>query len=96
MIISSVDSATLLGTRTDKHLNFEKHITIVSFYIFSSSRYSLLYIYLYIVNIFKYFFILYEIKKSYLYYYYHIKCVRFSLDLFPHSSSLPICCKKIV
>ena len=70
-------------------------LTIISFYIFLSSRYSLLYIYLYIVNIFKYLFILSEIKERYLYYYYHIKVVRFSLDLFPRFSNLSIRWKKL-
>ena len=38
MIISSVDSATLLGIEIDKYLNFEKHFsTINSFPIFLSS-----------------------------------------------------------
>ena len=68
IIISSVDSATLLGIEIDKQLNFEKHVSsIISFYIFLSSRYSLLYIYLNIVNVFKYLFISSEIKKRYLY-----------------------------
>ena len=84
IIISSVDSGI------DKQLHFEKHVsTIISFYIFLSRQYSLLCIYLYIVNVFKYLFILSEIKESYLYYY-HIKVVRFSLDLLPRSSSLPL------
>ena len=68
IIISSVDSATLLGIEIDKQLNFEKHVSsIISFYIFLSSRCSLLYIYLNIVNVFKYLFISSEIKKRYLY-----------------------------
>ena len=50
IIIWSVDSATFLGIEIDNKLNFEKHIsTIISFYIFSSIQYSLLYIYFYIV-----------------------------------------------
>ena len=78
-------------------LNFEKHVsTIISFYIFLLRQCSLLYIYLYIINVFKYLFLLSENKESYLYYYY-IKVVRFSLDPLPRSSSLPIrCCKIIV
>ena len=67
-IISSVDSVTLLGIEIDSKSNFEKHVsTIISFYIFSSSQYSLLYIYLYIINVFKYLFLLSENKESYLY-----------------------------
>ena len=75
IIISSVDSATLLGIEIDNKLNFEKHVvaTIISFYIFLSRQYSLLYTYLYIVNVFKYLFLLSENKGSCLYYYYYIK-----------------------
>ena len=95
IIISSVDSVTILGITIDNKLNFEKHVsTIFSFYIFLSRQYSLLYIYLYIVDIFKYLFLLSENKESYLCYHY-IKAVRFSLDPLPRSSSLPICCCKI-
>ena len=95
MIISSVDSVTLLGIEIDTKLNFEKHVSaIISFYIFLSRQYSLLYIYLYIVNVFKCLFLLSENKESYLYYY--IKVVRFSLDPLPRASSLPICCCKII
>ena len=54
-------------------------------------QYSLLHIYLYIVNVFNYLFILSEVKESY-----YIKVVRFSLDLLPRSLSLPICCCKII
>ena len=47
IIISSVDSVTLLGIEIDNKLNFEKLVsTIISFYICS-----LLYIYLYIANL---------------------------------------------
>ena len=46
------------------------------------------------MNVFKYLFFLSENKESYLYYY--IKVVRFSLDPFPPSLSLPICCCKII
>ena len=42
--------------------------------------------YLYIVDVFKYLFLLSENRESYLYYY--IKVVRFSLYPFPGSSSL--------
>ena len=60
-------------------LNFEKHVSsIISFYIFLSRKCSLLCVYLYIINVFKYLFLLPENKESYLYYY--IKVVRFSLD----------------
>ena len=60
-------------------IKFGKHVlTIISFYVFLSKQFNLLYIYLYIINIFKYLFILSENKESYLYYY--IKAVRFSLD----------------
>ena len=63
-------------------LNFEKHVsTIISFYIFLSRQCSLLYIYLYIVKVFKYLFLLSENKESYLYYHF-IKVVRFLLDPF--------------
>ena len=94
---SYIDSVILLSIEIDNQLKFEKHAsTIISFYIFLSRQYSLLYIYLYIVNVFKYLLILSEIKESNLYYY-HIKIVRFSLDLLPRSSSLPItCCKMIL
>ena len=44
-------------------LNFEKHVpTIISFYIFLSRQCILLYIYLYIINLFKYSFLLSENK----------------------------------
>ena len=67
VIISSVDSVTLLGIEIDNKLNFEKHVsTIISFYIFSSRQYSLLHIYLYIVNVFKYLFLLSENKVIYI------------------------------
>ena len=47
LIISSVES-TLSGTEIDSKLNFEKHVaTIISFYIFLSREYSLLYIFVY-------------------------------------------------
>ena len=53
IIISSVDSVTLLGIEIDNQLNFEKHVsTIISLCIFLSRQYSLLYINLYIVNVF--------------------------------------------
>ena len=72
-------------------LNFEKHVSsIISFYIFLSRKCSLLYIYLYIINVFKYLFLLSDNKESYLYD--CIKVVRFSLDPLPRSSILPICC----
>ena len=88
IIISSVDSVALLDIKIDNKLNFEKHVsTIVSFYTFLSRQYSLLYIYLYILNVLQYLFLLSENKESYLYYY--IKVVRFSLDL------LPICYKSL-
>ena len=57
--------------------------------MFLSKQYSLLYIYLYIVNVSKYFFLLSENKESYLYFYY-IKVVRFSLDTLSRSLSLRI------
>ena len=57
---------------------------------------SILYIYLYILNVFKYLFLLPEKKESYLYYYYYIKVKRFSLDPLPRSSNLPIFCCKII
>ena len=67
VIISSVDSVALLGIEIDNKLNFEKHVsTIISFYIFSSRQYSLLHIYLYIVNVFKYLFLLSENKVIYI------------------------------
>ena len=67
VIISSVDSVTILGIEIDNKLNFEKHVsTIISFYIFSSRQYSLLHIYLYIVNVFKYLFLLSENKVIYI------------------------------
>ena len=95
-INASVDSVRLLGIEIDNKLNFENHVsTIILFYIFLSRRCSLLYMYLYIVNVFKYLFLLSENKESYLYYYY-IKVARFSLDLLSCSSSLPICCCKII
>ena len=97
-IISSVDSVTLLGIKIGNQSNFGRHVlNIVSFFILLSRQYSLLYIYiyLYIVNIFKYLFILSEIKESYLYYY-DIKILLFSLDFLLRSSSLPICCCKII
>ena len=50
---------------------------------------SIIYIYLYINNVFKYLFFLSDNKESYLHYCY-IKVLRFSLDPFPRSSSLPI------
>ena len=89
IIISSVDSVTLLGIEIDNKINFEKHVsTIISIYIFSSRQYNLLYIYLYTINVFKYLFLLFKNIESYLYYYY-IKVLRFSLDPLPQSSSLP-------
>ena len=46
IIISSVDSVTHLGTEIDNKLNFEKHVlTIISFFMFLSRQYSLLYVY---------------------------------------------------
>ena len=48
-----------------------------------------IYIYLYIINVFKYLFLLSENKESYLYYYY-IKDVRFSLDPSPSHLSVRI------
>ena len=96
IIISSVDSVTLLGIEIDNKLNVEKHIsTIISFHTFLSRQYSLLCIYLYIVNVFKYLFLLSENKESYLCYHY-IKVERISLDPLPRSSSIPICCCKII
>ena len=97
IIISFVASVTLSGIEIDNKLNFEKHVlTIRSFYIFLSRQYSLLYIYLYIVNVFKYLLLVSENKESYLYYHY-IKVVQFLLDLLPRSSSLPKCyCKMTV
>ena len=90
IIISSVDSVTLLGIEIDNKINFEKHVsTIISIYIFLSRQYNLLYIYLYTINVFKYLFLLFKNIESYLYYYY-IKVLRFSLDPLPQSSSLPI------
>ena len=89
IIISSVDSVTLLGIEIDNKINFEKHVsTIISIYIFLSRQYNLLYIYLYTINVFKYLFLLFKNIESYLYYYY-IKVLRFSLDPLPQSSSLP-------
>ena len=86
IIISSVDSVTLLGIEIDNKLNLEKHVsTIISFYIFLSRQYSLLYMCLYIVNVFKYLFLLSENKESYLYYY-DIKVEQFSLDPLPRCS----------
>ena len=74
IIISSVDSVTLLGIEIDNQLNFEKYVsTIISFYIFLSRQYSLLYIYLYIVDVFTVF-----------------------IRSLPRSSSLPLCCCKII
>ena len=87
IIIWSVDYITLLGIGNDNKLNFEKHLSIIiPFYIFLSRQYSLLYLYLCIVNVFKYLTLSVN-KKSYSHYYY-IKDVRFSLDPLPHSSSL--------
>ena len=44
-------------------LNFEKHVlTNISCYIFLSRQRSLLYAYLYIINVFKYLLLLSEIK----------------------------------
>ena len=89
IIISSVDSVTLLGIEIDNKINFEKHVsTIISIYIFLSRQYNLLHIYLYTINVFKYLFLLFKNIESYLYYYY-IKVLRFSLDPLPQSSSLP-------
>ena len=86
IIVSFVNSVTLSGIEIDNKLSFEKHVaTIISFYIFLSRQYSLLYIYLYIVNVFKYLFFLSENKESYLYYYY-TKVARFSSDPPPCSS----------
>ena len=43
IIISSVDSTTLLGIEIKNKLNFEKYVsTIISSYIFLSGQYSLL------------------------------------------------------
>ena len=96
IIISSIDSVTLSGIEIDKQLNFEAHDSfIISFYIYLLRQYSLLHMYLYIVNDFKYLLVLSEIEESYSYYYY-IKVVRFSLDFLPPSSSLLICCCKII
>ena len=48
-------------------LNFEKHVSlIISFYIFLSRQCNLLHIYLYIINAFKYLFLLSDNKESYL------------------------------
>ena len=56
IIISSVDSVTLLGIEITNHLSFEKHVSvIISFYMFLSLQYTLLYIHFYILNAFKYF-----------------------------------------
>ena len=99
IIISSVDSVTLSGIEIDNKLNFEKYVsTIISFYIFLSRQYSVMYIYiyLYIKNVFKYLFLLSENKESYSYHYCCIKVVRFSLDPLPRSSSIPLCCCKII
>ena len=65
IIVSFVNSVTLSGIEIDYKLSFEKHVaTIISFYIFLSRQCSLLYIYLYIVNVFKYLFFFYpRIKK---------------------------------
>ena len=52
-------------------LNFQKYVSIIiSFYIFLLRQRSLLYIYLYVINVFQYLFLLSENKESYLYYYY--------------------------
>ena len=46
IIVSSVDSVALLGIEVDNKLNFEKYIaTIISFYVFLSRQYILMYIY---------------------------------------------------
>ena len=96
IITSYIDFVILLSIEIDNQLKFEKHAsTITSFYMFLSRQYSLLYIYLYIENVFKYLLILSEIKESNLYYF-HIKVVRFSSDLLPRSSSLPITCCKVI
>ena len=88
IIISSMDSVTLLSIEINSKLNFEKYVsTIISFCKFLSI---LLYIYLYIVNVFEYLFILFKNKESYLDYYY-VKVLQFSLDPFCRLSSLPIC-----
>ena len=64
--VSPVDSVTLLGIEIDIQLSFEKHSsTIISFYRFSSRQDSLLYMHLYIINVFKYLSILSEIKVIY-------------------------------
>ena len=49
IIISSVDSVTLSGIEIDNKLNFEKYVsTIISFYIFLSRQYSVMYIYIFV------------------------------------------------
>ena len=46
IIVSSVDSVALLGIEVDNKLNFEKYIaTIISFYVFLSRQYILMYIF---------------------------------------------------
>ena len=61
IIISSVDSVTLLGIKIDHKLNFKKHVsTIISFYLFLSSQYSVLYTHLYIINVFLFILSLYK------------------------------------
>ena len=77
-------------------LYFKKHVsTIISLNIFLLRQFSLLHIYLYVIHVFKYLFLLSESEESSLYYYY-IKVVQFSLDPLFRSSSLPICCCKII
>ena len=85
IILHTYTSITLLGIGIDNKLNFEKHLSIIiPCYIFLSRQYSLLYLYLCIVNVFKYLTLSVN-KKSYSHYY--IKDVRFSLDPLPRSSS---------
>ena len=63
IIISSLDFVTLLGIEMDNKLNFETQFLTAAFYIFFSRQYNVLHIYFYIVNVFKYLFLLSRIKK---------------------------------
>ena len=82
-IISSVDSVTLLGIEIDSKLNFETQFLTAAFYIFFSRQSNVLHIYFYIVNVFKYLFLLSENKESYFYHYYKLNGFHSILFLVP-------------
>ena len=83
IIISSVDSVTLLGIEIDSKLNFETQFLTAAFYIFFSRQSNVLHIYFYIVNVFKYLFLLSENKESYFYHYYKLNGFHSILFLVP-------------